>query len=177
MAFDIAFKIYDIAKCQEERDRIASEQCKSVKIEFIHGFADGYEVSKVMYIVFDPKKEKLFMRYNKTTCKSSVDSFEVLAQLIFHDFLEIHEKQDAFGSDAYISGISYITLRTHFMDTMTSQCRYVFGHTLTKEDVLRYDIWYEDDRLRSLQCFLLKQYNFARSIVDDSKRARFHLDV
>ena len=176
MACDLANEIYELAKTNAEREKYEDEQLRCVQIEFIHGFVEGYEVSKVIHLIYDPKKNALVLRYNKTSCSSSCNSFEVLCQLVFFDLLKIHEQQDARGSDAFVPDISYITIRTHFMGSITSQCRYVFKQTLTQDDVLGYSTWYDDERTHELHCFLLKFFEFARSLLPQptSKRCSRH---
>ena len=160
MAYDIANIIYNMALLKEKED-IAKN---AVRIEIIHGFIEGYEVSKnILLYKTDEKTDVICMKYDNVVVSSDIFSYTILAQRILVEFLEIFSKQER--SDCFISEFCYLIINIRKANNIVASCRYVFKTSLNIEYVLDYNSWYTDLGLCELRHFLSTHFYFAHGII------------
>jgi hypothetical protein len=160
MANDIANLIYNIALSSKKHD-IANS---TVKIEFVHGFEDGYEMATVIDIYRDD--DEIVLRYKGVCVTASLPSFNILVQKILVDFLEILARQSRI--DSFVSDFSYIFINIH-NKTLVSSCKYLFSSCLNSDNIVNFNTWYANNDLYNLQHFISIHYYFAYGIVKARK--------
>jgi hypothetical protein len=153
MASDIANMIYNIALIKERQDYEEA----SIKLVFVIGYIDGYEISSC--VSFFVHESQIYMKHGSIVTVASIFSFYIICQKILANFLHIYSRQD--NNDSFVT--DYHTLRLIHVQANQEQtmCNYVFGQTMSLNNVYDFTKMYMDIELHEIRTFLSIHFYFA----------------
>lgn len=158
MANDVAQVIYELAKSDED---LSSQ----VHIEFAYSHIDDENNDKnkeIIRLKLVEKNTRVVIKTNKFECYCSYENFETIVQMILHRIAK--QQKD----DAIIADFCNISIKVQFRNEIVSECLFFFRHTMTSNEIIDYESWYEDARTHTMHNFINRNYEFAKSLLDIS---------